>query len=222
MSPQAQKSLGQALQGAAQAMGASAPSLTLPLQSAAAALNSGTSSGQAGQALDDLAQGLDGLAKQQKEAAGPKNEGQPKPTDSSNQDGGGQANPDTPQATPGSAPTTAPAPTVAATGTVGKADQGELEAGTQPGQKGDGMGQPTEQERLGVEGEPLDVTVDEASPPSDHVLQPADLNAKAGDKQTTDSPFARPRGNNEELGPDPLTYPWEKRDVIRRYFTGNE
>jgi len=222
MSSEAQESLGEALQGAAQAMGAGTPSLTSPLQSAGAALNSGMP-GQAGQALDDLAEQLDGLAKQQEEMAGPQAEGQPEPSDSQDEPNeGGESNPGTPEATPGSSATAAPMPTVEATGTVGEADQGELEAGMQPGQEGDGMGQPTEQERLGVEGEPLDVTVDEDTPPSDHVLQPADLNAKAGDKQTKDSPFARPRGNNEELGPDPLSYPWEKRDVIRRYFTGME
>jgi hypothetical protein len=37
---------------------------------------------------------------------------------------------------------------------------------------------------------------------------------------TEDSPFARQSANSAgDLGPDPLAYPWEKRDVIRRYFT---
>jgi hypothetical protein len=55
----------------------------------------------------------------------------------------------------------------------------------------------------------------------DRVLQPAELDAEAGDELTDDSPFARQPLNTStgDLGPDPLTYPWEKRDVIRRYFT---
>jgi len=54
----------------------------------------------------------------------------------------------------------------------------------------------------------------------DRTLQKAELDAETSDKLTQDSPFARqsltPAG---DLGPDPLTYPWDKREVIRSYFT---
>jgi hypothetical protein len=52
------------------------------------------------------------------------------------------------------------------------------------------------------------------------VLQPAELDALASDEVTQDSPFARqPATTSGDLGPDPLSYPWEKREVIRSYFT---
>jgi hypothetical protein len=57
----------------------------------------------------------------------------------------------------------------------------------------------------------------------DRVLQPAELEAEAtaGDERTEDSPFARQSVNaaSGDLGPDPLSYPWQKREVIRQYFT---
>lgn len=101
----------------------------------------------------------------------------------------------------------------------------------EPGQPGHGpVGEgdepneaPTEEERLAIEGQPLELEGGEDEfEREDRVLQPSELEAEAGDERTQDSPFARPIGASEELGPDTLTYPWEKRDVIRRYFAGDE
>jgi hypothetical protein len=70
-----------------------------------------------------------------------------------------------------------------------------------------------------VEGQPLELESDETL--EDRVLQPAELDAAAGNESTQDAPFARQpmSAANRDLGPDTLTYPWQKRDVIRRYFT---
>jgi hypothetical protein len=111
------------------------------------------------------------------------------------------------------------------------------EAGSQPGESGEGEESETggsdasgegegddqlleeEEERLPIDGEPLEL---ESDPELDEqVLQPSELNAPAGDERTDDSPFARQPLNapGDDLGPDSLSYPWEKRDIIRRYFT---
>jgi len=95
---------------------------------------------------------------------------------------------------------------------------GEQEGASDNGADGDGD-QPTEEERLAVEGQPLEL---ESDPQEDEqVLQPAELDADPGQERTQDSPFARQPANAaiRDLGPDPLTYPWEKRGVIQRYFT---
>ena len=95
--------------------------------------------------------------------------------------------------------------------------------GEQPGAgdgagEGDGANQPTEEERLAVEGQPLELESDPTL--EERVLQPAELDAKAGQELTEDSPFARESGNPAtDLGPDKLTYPWARRELIRRYFT---
>lgn len=96
------------------------------------------------------------------------------------------------------------------------------EASGAEGQDGDAgsSNQPTEAERLGMEGQPLELEMTDEFQRDDRVLQPSELDAQGGEQSTQDSPFARPLGNNEQLGPDPLSYPWEKRDVIRRYFSG--
>jgi hypothetical protein len=79
---------------------------------------------------------------------------------------------------------------------------------------------PPEDERLAIEGEPLELENDPPEDLDERVLQPAELDAQASDERTQDSPFARRSLNAAtDLGPDPLTYPWEKRDIIRRYFT---
>lgn len=72
-----------------------------------------------------------------------------------------------------------------------------------------------------MEGQPMEL---EPDPPKDEiddsVLQPSELGAEASDELTEDSPFAKQSIDAAtELGPDPLTYPWEKREIIRRYFT---
>jgi hypothetical protein len=93
-------------------------------------------------------------------------------------------------------------------------------SGAGAGEEGEGSDQPaSEEERLAVEGQPLELESDPAQ--EERVLQPAELTAQAGDERTQDSPFARQPANRNpgDLGPDPLAYPWEKRDVIRRYFT---
>jgi len=78
---------------------------------------------------------------------------------------------------------------------------------------------PAEEERLEAEGQPLELESDPQT--EEKVVQAADPNAEAADKQTEDTPFTRQPLNSpsQELGRDPLTYPWEKREVIRRYFT---
>jgi hypothetical protein len=85
----------------------------------------------------------------------------------------------------------------------------------------DSPDQPPEEEELAMEGQPMEL---EPDPPEDDiddsVLQPSELEAEAGDELTEDSPFAKQSIDAAtELGPDPLTYPWEKREIIRRYFT---
>ncbi len=76
---------------------------------------------------------------------------------------------------------------------------------------------PPEEERLAGEGDPLEIEVE---PIEDRVLQQAELEVDAGDETTEDSPFARQSTiSSGDLGPDPLTYPWGKREVIRSYFT---
>ena len=108
-----------------------------------------------------------------------------------------------------------------------RADQAE--PAEQPAEGGEGTGegdgegeeqdQPTEAERLALEGQPLELDSD-SEQLDEQVLQPAELDAEAGDSMTEDSPFARGSANaSADLGPDPLTYPWDKREIIRRYFT---
>jgi hypothetical protein len=78
---------------------------------------------------------------------------------------------------------------------------------------------PEEEEQLDAEGPPLEL---ESDPDLDErVVESADSDAEAGEEQTEDAPFTRQPLDisSQELGPDPLTYPWEKREVIRRYFT---
>jgi hypothetical protein len=98
-------------------------------------------------------------------------------------------------------------------------EDGQAQAGAGAGEgQGENGSQPGEAERLAVEGEPLELESDPSL--EDRVLQPAELGAEAGDRTTQDSPFARGSANAAgELGPDPLTYPWDKREMIKRYFT---
>lgn len=101
--------------------------------------------------------------------------------------------------------------------------------GDSPGDAGGGEGGESNQplgdaaERLPIDGQPLEL--DSALPednPAEQVLQPAELDAQ-GNGRTTDSPFARQPLNatGADLGADPLTYPWNKREIVRQYFTPN-
>jgi hypothetical protein len=80
--------------------------------------------------------------------------------------------------------------------------------------------QPPEEERLGVEGEPLELESDPEQE-EDKVVESADPDAEASDEETESTPFTRQPliTPSQELGPDPLIYPWQKREVVRRYFT---
>lgn len=104
-------------------------------------------------------------------------------------------------------------------------DQAGEQGGSSGSEMSEGQPPPPEQapeaERLGVEGQPLELEESEAFEMEERTLQPAELTAPAGEERTPDSPFARPptHAPMTGLGPDPLTYPWDKRDIIRRYFT---
>ncbi len=79
---------------------------------------------------------------------------------------------------------------------------------------------PSEDERLAIEGQPLELEPDPPEELDDSVLQPSELDIPDSGERTQDSPFARQStAADTELGADPLTYPWEKREIIRRYFT---
>ena len=200
LSEDARQELGGTMQEAAEQIGEDAPGLSQPLQAGSSALESGNLP-QAGQALEQLAEALEAAqqAPPQEAAQAPAEEN---PED--NQDNPAAGNP---------------------------AEQAPQEQQSQPaepdqaggGGAGDGDGgssdRPTEEERLAVEGQPLELESDPEL--EERVLQPSELNAQAGDERTSDSPFARQPLNTStgELGPDPLTYPWDKREVIRSYFT---
>ncbi len=78
---------------------------------------------------------------------------------------------------------------------------------------------PEEDERLPNEGE--DLELESESDLDEQVLQPSELEVNNNDETASDDPFSRQPLNppSDELGPDPLIYPWEKRDIIRQYFT---
>jgi hypothetical protein len=78
---------------------------------------------------------------------------------------------------------------------------------------------PPEEERLSVEGEPLEI---ESDPETDEkVVEAADPDAEATEEEAEGTPFTRQPliSTNQELGADPLVYPWERREIVRRYFT---
>lgn len=189
LSEQARQQLGESLQEAADAMGGDVPGFTEPLQSGSQSLQGDDLSGAA-QALEELAETLDQLDGQPGESGA-------QPGD---QPGESQSEGDAPQ------------------------EPGDSEAGAGDG-AGDGeggegdSGAGDQTERLPIDGEPLEL--ESESDLEERVLQPGELDADAGDRRTEDSPFARQPLNagGEELGPDPLTYPWQQRDVVRKYFT---
>lgn len=193
LSSQAQQELGESMQEAADNIGEEAPPFTQPLQSGSQTLQSGNLPG-ATQALEDLAELLDEI-----DASGALNESEAQPE--------GEAEPSD----------------------QGGQEPGEEEGGGDQQGGGDGEGedggegnQPLEEEedRLPIDGDPLELESDLEL--EDRVLQPSELDAELDDdRRTSDSPFARQPLNapGEELGPDPLSYPWDKRDIIRQYFT---
>jgi len=193
LSEQAQQELGDNLQEAADNIGGTVPSLTNPLQRGNQALEAGNLEG-AGEALEQLAETLDAIAESTLES------GQPEASEESQEAGqaeGGESEEEGQEA----------------------AEEGEG-SGDGAGSGGSGeQGLGEEEERLPIDGQPLELEGE--SDVEERVLQPSELDAPAGDEQTTDSPFARQPLNapSDDLGPDPLTYPWEKREIIRQYFT---
>jgi hypothetical protein len=201
LSEQARGQLGESLQEAAENVGENVPGLNQPLQSGSNALEQDNLRA-AQQALEDLAEAIESIEETPQETAQtqPESSGQPQEN--------GQPQPGQGEEPPAGEP-----------GESQPQDQSGG-SGAGAGEEGEGGDQPaSEEERLAVEGQPLELENDPAS--EDRVLQPAELDAQAGDELTDDSPFARQPLNTStgDLGPDPLTYPWEKRDVIRRYFT---
>ncbi len=204
LSEQARSQLGEALQEAAQNAGGNAPNLTQPSQAGSQAL--GEDNLQAAQqALEALAEAIESITQTPQESAQaqPQESGDPGQAQA-NQPGEGQ-----PQA---EGETQAQQP--------GQSDQPGDNAGAGAGSgEGAGGSQPNEDERLAVEGQPLELESEGES--DQQVLQPAELDAPAGGRTAQDSPFGRQPTNAaaSELGPDPLTYPWARREVIRKYFT---
>jgi hypothetical protein len=198
LSAEAQAGLGDSLQEAADRIGENAPGLTEPLQRGSQALT-GENLQQAAQALEQLADALDSLQEPPQESA--------------------QAPPPEPappgQPEPGSEPGQAEAEETQSPPAEQARPGGE---GASDADAGAGSNRPTEAERLAVEGQPLEIESDPEL--EERVLQLAELEATAAGESTADSPFARGSANpSADLGPDPLSYPWDKREIIRRYFT---
>ncbi len=189
LSDQAQSELSEALGEAADRIGGEAPDLTEPLEAGSQALGEADLRQAAG-SLEALADALEALEEAPQETAQtpPQGEGEGQPEADSAEE---PAQPEEPSDGAGSG-------------------EGEGE--------GEGGDQPTEEERLAVEGQPLELESDPEL--EERVLQPAELDAE-GEGRTSDSPFARQPLNAAagDLGPDPLVYPWDKREVIRSYFT---
>ena len=194
LSEEAREELGESMQGAADGMGGDVPGFTGPLQSGSQALDSDNLPGAA-QALEELAETLDGLDGQTElgeAGTQPGEENGEAAGDSQGEENSEESSEDE-------------------TGAGDGAGEGE------DGEGNDGLGEETE--RMPIDGEPLEL--EDESDVEERVLQPGELDAEAGDERTEDSPFARQplNASGEELGPDPLTYPWQQRDVVRKYFT---
>jgi hypothetical protein len=195
LSESAQQQLGEALQEAAENIGENVPNLSQPSAAGGNALERGNVQA-AGQALEELAEALDSLDQNQVDTpqAGSDSSGETGETEAEQGDGGQEGG-----------------------------DQANG-GGNGAGGGGAGEGQDElleeEEERLPIDGEPLELEND--STVEDRVLQPSELDAEPDDnRRTSDSPFARQPLNApaDDLGPDSLNYPWEKRDIVRRYFT---
>ncbi len=208
LSEGAQAELGDSLREAAENIGGEAPILTDPLQAGGNALESSDLLG-AGQALEDLAEALDSISESPPETAQGDEESEQANGASPSETGQGEDE----EAEAGTAPED------------GESQQQEPAAGEETGTgegSGDGEGaspeQPSEDERLAAEGQPLELESEFEM--EKRTLQPAELGAETGEKSTQDSPFARqPLNSSGDLGPDPLSYPWEKREIIRSYFS---
>jgi hypothetical protein len=198
LSAETRQEVGQAMQEAAEQMGGNLPGLTEPLQSGSQALAE-NSLEAARQALESLAEALESLTPSPQESAQAQPQSNPPPEQS----------PAAPAESEGDNESPQPEAQEQPAGSGAGAGDGE-------GQSGDQL---PEEERLAIEGQPLELESDPEL--EERVLQPAELTAEAGDESTQDSPFARQPLNaaNRDLGPDPLAYPWEKREVIRRYFS---
>lgn len=185
----ARNELGNNMQNAADEIGDNVPELTDPLEAGNQALDANDLGG-ASQALEDLAEVLDQIEESPQDSAQAEPESE------------GEFGEEEAQAN--------------------EEQQPQDQAGSGEGEsQADSPDQPTEDEELAMEGQPMEL---EPDPPEedidDSVLQPSELDAKAGEEMTEDSPFAKQSIDaTTELGPDPLTYPWEKREIIRRYFT---
>ncbi len=198
LTAESRQGLANAMLEAARKIGQNEMDFTEPLQTGGTALERGNLR-KAGQSLEALAKVLDSL---------------------DNRDSSPQPNAD------GNSDEQANEPKQVEQEQSGQAEQKNASADQQPppeenlaNQSESPAPQPTENERLGVAGQPLELENKEDFTLEEHVLQPSELTAEGGDKRTQDSPFARPSGENEDLGSDPLTYPWEKREVIRQYFS---
>ena len=218
LSEEARAELGDTLGEAADQVGDGAPGLSEPLQEGSQALGA-DNLGQAGQSLADLAEALEALQETSQETAQASQEPQPGEAQAQAESGSDPAA-ETEQPQSGE-PESPPAESEAAEEEAEPAEQ-PAEGGGGAGEgdnEGEGQEQPTEAERLALEGQPLELESD-SDRLEEQVLQPAELDAEPGDRLTEDSPFARGSASaSTDLGPDPLTYPWDKREIIRRYFT---
>jgi hypothetical protein len=189
LSEQARAELGGLLQEAADKIGNMAPSLTEPLQAGSNALANDDLL-EAGQALEELAKVLEEIEDDPAEVAESRPvEEQPIVPEQS-------AEMEQEQLAPQDE-------TIDDNPTENDVEQDE----------------PPDDESLDVEGDPMELESDPEL--EERVVQAADPEAEASEAQTQDAPFTRQPldAPSQELGPDPLTYPWEKREVIRRYFT---
>jgi hypothetical protein len=192
LSENARQDLSEAMASAAEAMGGDVPGFSEPLRQGSQEL-SRDNLPQAGQALEELAETLDRL-----EDGAADQEGTTGPTTGDQQSADSAAESDEGNGT--------------------EQGSGDGAGAGEDGEGDQGTGEDLE-ERLPIDGEPLELESD--SELEDRVLQPAELDAESDGRRTTDSPFARQPLNatGEDLGADPLTYPWEKREVVRKYFT---
>ena len=215
LAPETQVEIGESLQQAADNIGPEAPALTDPLETGSRALNRGDLL-EAGEALEQVAEALDSLGAPPPEVA--ENEGEPA-EDSASDDSSTESQPGENEGESQESDETDPVDEQEGENSEGNDESGAGEGAGEDEGEGDAPEQPTEAERLAAEGEPLELE-SELEELDDRVLQPAELDAEVGDAITQDSPFARrPVNVTGDLGPDLLTYPWEKREIIRTYFT---
>ncbi len=196
ISSNSRQELGGSLQQAADEIGDSGPEFTVPLEAGSEALAEDDIVG-GGQALEDLAEVIESLAETSQE-----------PTETNEMEKQEEPS-ETEQVEPED----------------GEAQQAEEEPPPPPEESEEESEEPppppqeeSDEEQEPHDEEPLEIESDFEL--EDRTLEKAELDAEAGENLTQDSPFARqPLDSPGDLGPDPLTYPWEKREVIRDYFT---